>query len=84
MATFEQEELYREAKAFAGSKAMAEVFGRLEARYIDDWRRTAPDASGDRDAAYYMVRAINDLRNELTALAAEPAVDRFNRRLKSV
>jgi len=31
-----------------------------------------------------MVRAINDLRNELTALAAEPAVDRFNRRLKSV
>lgn len=84
MATFEQEELYREAKAFASSKAMAEVFGRLEARYIDSWKRTTPDASGDRDAAYYMVRAITDLRNELTSLAAEPAVDRFNRRLKSV
>jgi hypothetical protein len=84
MATFEQEELYREAKAFANSKAMAEVFGRLEARYINNWKRTDPDASGDRDAAYHMVRAITDLRNELTTLAAEPAVDRFNRRLKSV
>jgi len=31
-----------------------------------------------------MVRAIAELRNELTALAAEPTVDRFNRRLKSV
>lgn len=84
MATFEQEELYREAQAFARSKVMEEVFRRLEERTIYAWRASAPDASLARDDAYRMVRAITELRNELTALAAEPTVDRFNRRLKSV
>lgn len=84
MATFEQEELYREAQAFTRSEAMKEVFRRLEERMIYTWKASAPDASQSRDDAYLMVRAIAELRNELTALAAEPTVDRFNRRLKSV
>ena len=84
MATFEQEELYREAQAFARSESMKEVFRRLEERMIYTWKVSAPDASQARDDAYLMVRAIAELRNELTALAAEPTVDRFNRRLKSV
>jgi len=57
---------------------------RLEERMIYTWKASAPDASQARDDAYLMVRAIAELRNELTALAAEPTVDRFNRRLKSV
>lgn len=84
MATFEQEELYREAQAFARSESMKEVFRRLEERMIYTWKASAPDASQARDDAYLMVRAIAELRNELTALAVEPTVDRFNRRLKSV
>jgi hypothetical protein len=41
-----------------------------------------PDRGDDRDDAYRMVRAIGEFRNELTALAAEPTVTAFNRRLK--
>lgn len=82
MATFEQEELWREAKAFAGSASFKEVLRLLEEKFTDDWRFSDPDNSRSRDDAYHMVRAIAALRDELTALAVTPDVTQFNRRLK--
>ena len=82
MPTFEQEDLWRSAKALASDKATSTVLDRLEERYIDEWRQSDPEDLGGRDAAYFMVRAIAAFRGELNALASEPDITRFNNRLK--
>ena len=82
MSTFEQEELWRSAKALASDKAASSVLDRLEQRYIDEWKQSDPEDLGGRDVAFFMVRAITAFRAELIALASEPDVTRFNSRLK--
>jgi hypothetical protein len=78
----EREELWRAAKLINGDKAVEEVFSRLEARFVEDWKGSAPDNEQKRVDAYYMVRAIGALKSELTALASEPDIMHFNRRLR--
>jgi hypothetical protein len=80
--SFEQEDLWRSAKGFAGDRVLEELFNRLTQKYTHSWSSSAPDDAQQRDDAYRMVRAIASLRNELTALAAEPDVVKFNSRLK--
>ena len=80
--TFEQEDLWRSAKAFAGDRVLEELFNRLTQKYTETWALSAPADAQERDDAYRMVRAIVSLRNELTALSAEPDVVKFNSRLK--
>ena len=82
MSTFEQEDLWRSAKALASDKATGTVLDRLEQRYIDEWRQSDPADLEGRDAAYFMMRAIAAFRGELNALASEPDITRFNNRLK--
>ncbi len=82
MATFEQEELWREAKAFSNSGVFKEVLRMLEEKYTNDWRLSEPDDHQSRDDAYHMVRAITALRDQLVMIAAAPDVVQFNRRLK--
>jgi len=77
----EQEDLWRAAKLISGDKSVSEVFERLEARYIEDWKGSSPENEQKRMEAYYMVRAIAAIRSELTAIAAEPDILRFNKRL---
>lgn len=81
MSTFNQEELWRAAKLLSQDAAAQEVLKRMKDRSVSDWMGSAPDASAKRDDAYHMVRAIAAFRDELTALAAEPTVTQFNRRL---
>jgi hypothetical protein len=78
----EQEDLWRAAKLIDGDKAVEEVFRRLEARFVEDWKGSAPENEQKRMEAYYMVRAIAAVRSELTTLAAEPDILQFNRRLR--
>jgi hypothetical protein len=82
MSTFEQEELWRSAKALASDRATDAVLTRLEQRFVDDWKQSDPVDLEGRDAAYHMVRAIAAFRAELNALALEPDIARFNSRLK--
>lgn len=82
MQTFEQEDLWRSAKAFHGDPLFAELLKRMEQKYMDQWRASPPDRQTDRENAYYMVRAISALSEELSALAAEKKVADFNARLK--
>jgi hypothetical protein len=81
MSTYEQEELWRSAKALVGDKATQAVLQRIQDRIVAEWMGSSPEASAKRDDAYHMVRAIAAFRDELTALAAEPSVMQFNRRL---
>lgn len=82
MATYEQEELWRAAGALHRDASAQEVLKRLEARFIAEWMNSAPDEGAKRDDAYRMVRAVAAFRQELEALALEPTVAQFNRRLK--
>lgn len=80
--TFEEEDLYREAKALANSKATMEVIRRIEQRVTEEWANSDPGKHEARDAAYHLVRAVRVFRDELAALASTPDVTAFNRRLK--
>lgn len=80
--SFEQEDLWRSAKAFAGDRVLDALFDRLKDKYTHIWSSSAPDEDQKRDDAYRMVRAVASLKDELTALAAEPDVVKFNSRLK--
>lgn len=82
MSTFEMEDLWREAKIFTQSKTADELFKRIERRVFDEWTNSPPEKYEERDAAYQLVRAVRALRTELAALASEPDVTAFNRRLK--
>lgn len=83
MSTFDQEELWREAKYLVQSKAALEVVSRIEKRAIDEWSNSDPENGWDaREASFNLVRAIRAFRDELAALASEPDVTAFNRRLK--
>jgi hypothetical protein len=82
VSTFEQETLWIAAKAMANDRAVQEVLRRLKERAVDDWASSPPEADAKRLDAYHMVRAIASFETELTALASEPDVTRFNRRLR--
>jgi len=82
VSTFEQETLWIAAKGMANDKAVQEVLRRLKERAVDDWASSPPEADAKRLDAYHMVRAITAFESELTALAAEPDVVRFNKRLR--
>lgn len=82
MSTFEQEELWREAKYIAQSAAVAEIIRRIEHRLVDQWSNSDPEKQNEREASYNLVRAIRAFRDEIAALASEPDVTAFNRRLK--
>lgn len=81
MTTFDQENMWRSAQALARDPAAQEVLRRLETRFIAAWRDSAPDDERTRENAYRMIRTLSAFRDELTALAAEPTVAQFNRRL---
>lgn len=80
MSSSEQEAIWRAAQSLARDAAVAEVFRRLEAGYIAMWRSAT--TLENREAAHARVRAIDDVRSELAALAAEPTVTAFNRRMR--
>lgn len=82
MATFEEEEVWRAAKALASDRVTSVVLTRLEERYTLEWKESAPTDKDARDDAYHMVRAVAAFRRELDALASEPDIARFNSRLK--
>lgn len=82
MSTFEQEQLWLAAAALHKDQAAQEVLKRLEARFVSEWMESSPNEGDKRDDAYRMVRAIAAFRQELEALAYEPTVTQFNRRLK--
>jgi hypothetical protein len=82
MSSYEQEELWRAAQSLHRDGAAQEVLKRMEARCVAEWMLSDPTDGAKRDAAYHMVRAVTAFRQELEALALEPTVSQFNRRLK--
>lgn len=81
--TFDEELIWREAKALSKNAAAIEVINRVEQNAVREWSTSAPDQQDAREAAYGMVRAIRAFRDELAALASSQDVTAFNRRLNT-
>jgi hypothetical protein len=82
MTTNEQQLMWRSAQSFVADPHIVEIFSRLEQKYKESWASSLPEDKNTRDDAYNMVRAVTAIRDELTALAAEPTFLQFNNRLK--
>lgn len=57
-----------------------DIFATLERRYIQDWRATGAGEAEKREMAHAAVRAIDDFRARLSALANAPKVNAHNNR----
>lgn len=74
------EETARKAQALVNDPLVAEIFSTLEGRYIHQWRNTPPEDVQKREAAHAAIRALDDFRSRLKALATAPKVEAHNNR----
>lgn len=74
------EETARKAQALVNDPLVAEIFATLEGRYIHTWRNTPPEDVQKREAAHAAIRALDDFRSRLKALATAPKVEAYNNR----
>lgn len=73
-------EIARRAQQLIDDPVVQEVFASLEGRYITEWRHTSPADMQKRETAHAAVRALDDFRAKLKALATAPKVDAHNGR----
>lgn len=74
------EETARKAQALVNDPLVAEIFTTLEGRHIHQWRNTPPEDVQKREAAHAAIRALDDFRSRLKALATAPKVEAHNNR----
>lgn len=74
------DETARKAQSLVNDPLVAEIFASLEGRYITEWRHTPPADVQKREAAHAAIRALDDFRSRLKALATAPKVEAHNNR----
>jgi len=77
------EEFKQEVKEFANSDAVEILLNRLEDKFTQDWKDSAPSETDKRVFSYMMIRAVESLRNEIKSIALGDAVNAWNRDRKS-
>lgn len=77
----QEHELVQEIKSFAKSEAIAILFDRIEAKYIQNWKSTPDNGDDTREQCWRMVLAVNSLRDEIANIAQTEKVSEWNRRL---
>jgi len=70
----------RDARGAMEHPGLRAALERLEARYLDQIRASSPTDRDAREAAYFRLRALADLRADLSATAAAPSVIARNHR----
>lgn len=83
MTPAELEVFKRQVQEFATSDAVEELLIRLENKFTQDWKDSAPSETDKRVYSYMMVRAVEALRNEIKSIALGDAVNAWNRDRKS-
>ncbi len=64
----------RDARAALEHPGLKAALERLEASYLDQIRASGPTDRDAREAAYFRLRALADLRADLSATAVAPSV----------
>ena len=83
MTPSEQQDFIRQVQEFATSDVIEELLNRLETKFTQDWKDSAPSETDKRVYSYMMVRAVESLRNEIKSIALGDAVNAWNRDRKS-
>lgn len=83
MTPSEKAEFVKQVQEFASSDAIEELLNRLEDKFTQDWKDSAPSETDKRVYSYMMVRAVESLRNEIKSIALGDAVNAWNRDRKS-
>jgi hypothetical protein len=65
-----------EAQATLDDPGLRAAFKRLQEHYINIIRHSAPEAGDDRDAGYYMLRALDVLATDLQRTVTNVEFDR--------
>lgn len=79
----EEAEFVKQVQEFASSDAVEELLNRLDTKFTQDWKDSAPSETDKRVYSYMMVRAVEALRNEIKSVALGDAVRAWNRDRKS-
>ena len=74
------DDIARRAKQLLDDEVVQKVFASLEGRYINEWRNTSPVDVQKREAAHAAVRALEDVKTKLSAMANAPKVEAHNSR----
>jgi hypothetical protein len=72
-------DIARRAQQLLDDVLVQEIFASLEGRYMHEWRHTPSQDVQKREAAHAAIRALDDFRSKLKALASAPKVDAHNK-----
>lgn len=72
------------AKSLLSSSKINEVFQALEDQYTNAWKGSSFTDTAARDDAYYMIRALSQLKLELQSIAKSEDIIKFNSRLATM
>lgn len=76
-----EQDLVREAQEFAKSDAVKELFKRLEEKYVYAWKVTGTKEKDTREDIFFMLKAIEALRDELEIVANSSRISQWNAKL---
>lgn len=74
-------EFKEQVRALDGSEVLNRLFDILDRAYVDRWRQG--QTTTEREEAHRMLKAVTDLKFEITYIANESKISAFNRRLKN-
>jgi len=74
------EDAAKRARQLLDDPVVQDVFARLEARYVQNWKNTPPEAPQKREVFYAAVKALEDVKQTLNSLVNAPKVTQFNNR----
>lgn len=70
------------AQLLLENKAFQKALSRLEETYVSEWRLSSPTDIEARESLFYRVRALDELRADLSALLTGGRITAHNHRLK--
>ena len=70
-----------QVRALDGSEVLNRLFDILDKSYVDRWRNA--QNIDEREEAHRMLKAVTDLKSEITYIANDSKISAFNRRLKN-
>lgn len=70
----DRQELGEEARRLLDNPTLHEAMSRVEKKLLDTWRNTAPGEDEQREAAYNMYWALQQIRGELRIMIANASM----------
>jgi hypothetical protein len=77
------EAVSRHAVAVQDHPGFQQALKRLEAHYVDLFRASLPEDAAGRDSAYFMLRALDALRQDIASAAVGGAITSRNLRSRT-